>query len=69
MNRLIRLWATEPAVIVGAVVAILGLAASLGLLVLTDSQMSAISTAVTAIGALLASFVTRTQVTPADKPG
>jgi hypothetical protein len=63
MSRFLELWANEPAVVVGVVVALLGLAGAFGL-ALNEEQTAAIVGVVTAVGAIVSSLVVRSRVSP-----
>jgi hypothetical protein len=67
MNRLASLWASEPAILVGALASILALLIAFGVHI-SDIQTHAIVTVVTAFAPLVAAFVIRSQVSPATPP-
>lgn len=66
MNKIVDIAKNEPALVVGAVVALLGVLAAFGLAI-TNEQSGAIVAAVGALLALLGAKVTRGKVTPTRK--
>jgi hypothetical protein len=66
MKNIITRISTEPSLVTGVVLAVIGLAAAFGL-GLTDGQQSAIVAVVASVLALAGSVVTRQQVAPMTK--
>jgi hypothetical protein len=66
MNPIFKLWANEPAMVVGTIVAILALLVSFGVPLKVDQQ-NAIRGVAEAIGVLVAAYVVRSQVSPVAK--
>lgn len=66
MKAILNLWATEPAMVVGTLVAILALLVSFGVPLKVDQQ-NAIRGVAEAVGVLIAAYVIRSQVSPVAK--
>jgi membrane associated rhomboid family serine protease len=66
VQRILNLWANQPALVVGFIAAIIALLTAFGLS-LNDEQTAAILGVVGAIGAILAAWIVRSQVTPVNK--
>jgi hypothetical protein len=66
MNPIFKLWANEPVVVIGVVVALMALLISFGV-PLKVNQENAIRGFAEALGVLIAAYIARTQVSPVAK--
>lgn len=66
MNAILKLWATEPAMVVGVVLAVVAVLVSFGVPLKPD-QTNAIRALIEAVTILVGAYVVRSQVTPVAK--
>jgi hypothetical protein len=66
MNPIFKLWANEPAMVIGVVLAILALLVSFGVPLKVDQQ-NAIRGVVEAVSVLIGAYLIRSQVSPVAK--